>query len=382
MIGDCNAKFTLIAFCLGMALPHQAWSSQEEKPQSRVSPTLVVEQTEQQLLAGFAALQNLQLDQSIEKFSELAKQTPNYRLAQMLKADLLSLKAGQSLQQQSFRQHYPKTIAALKKEAQVRWQFSQSEMDAAPVLRQFLLKDAGQPYVVLVDIVKRRLHLYQNTLSGWQKLDDFYISIGSRGTEKRQEGDKRTPLGVYLIADQIQGKQLPDFYGPGALPINYPNVWDRHLGRTGSGIWLHGVPSDTYARNPDASRGCVVLSNDAVLELIDNYSLPLSTPVILWDSAKAYAHLGDDELALQTLKSQLADVQSQVNWSDITVYRYPNEDNLWYLTFPAKEPGVLIHQFWQYSPSKMATVQNNMGVDEWQLKTQRQLPIEIKYVFQ
>ncbi|MDP7281532.1 MAG: hypothetical protein QGG39_16830, partial [Candidatus Poribacteria bacterium] len=50
-------------------------------------------------------------------------------------------------------------------------------------------------------------------------------------------------------------------YGPGALPIDYPNDLDRLYERTGHGIWLHGTEPGFVNRSPLASDGCVSLSN-------------------------------------------------------------------------------------------------------------------------
>ena len=79
---------------------------------------------------------------------------------------------------------------------------------------------------------------------------------------QRGEGDQKTPLGVYRITSKVAKEKLTDFYGPGAFPINIPNDIDKRLGRTGSGIWIHGTPSDTDSRPPLASDGCVVLTNE------------------------------------------------------------------------------------------------------------------------
>src|SRR5699024_6192176 len=51
-------------------------------------------------------------------------------------------------------------------------------------------------------------------------------------------------------------------------------------GRTGYGIWLHGVPQTTYARAPLASAGCVAVANDVFKWLLD-YVEPGETPVVL-----------------------------------------------------------------------------------------------------
>jgi len=92
-------------------------------------------------------------------------------------------------------------------------------------------------------------------------MTDYYVSQGRYGVNKAKEGDQRTPLGVYYVNARIPGPKLPDFYGTGALPINYPNEWDKRNGRSGSGIWLHGTPSDNFSRPPLSSDGCVVLAN-------------------------------------------------------------------------------------------------------------------------
>jgi murein L,D-transpeptidase YafK len=74
--------------------------------------------------------------------------------------------------------------------------------------------------------------------------------------------------------------RLPDLYGPGAFPIDYPNDWDKMHGRGGYGIWLHGTPSATYSRPPRDTDGCVVLTNDDLLKLA-KYVDVSRTPVVI-----------------------------------------------------------------------------------------------------
>jgi murein L,D-transpeptidase YafK len=97
---------------------------------------------------------------------------------------------------------------------------------------------------------------------------------------KRSEGDQRTPVGVYFVTSRLSASQLKDFYGIGALPLNYPNEYDRRLGKTGGGIWLHGVPPDSYARSPQSTDGCVVLSNQDLAALLSQIT-PRATPVVI-----------------------------------------------------------------------------------------------------
>jgi len=98
---------------------------------------------------------------------------------------------------------------------------------------------------------------------------------------KVYEGDLRTPVGVYHVTSYIPGETLPDRYGPGAFPINYPNIIDKRHKRTGYGIWIHGTESDNYNRVPLASDGCVSLSNDEFLEIAKYIKTDGTTPVII-----------------------------------------------------------------------------------------------------
>ena len=100
------------------------------------------------------------------------------------------------------------------------------------------------------------MFLYKNQDGLPVYMDDFYVTIGKNGAGKIIEGDQKTPLGVYFVTRFIESGELPDLYGDGAFPINYPNIWDRRNGRTGTGIWLHGTPSTIFSRPPEDSDGC------------------------------------------------------------------------------------------------------------------------------
>jgi murein L,D-transpeptidase YafK len=113
-------------------------------------------------------------------------------------------------------------------------------------------------------------------------VQDFYVSTGKARGNKSLSGDLRTPEGVYFITRHIPGEQLPDLYGVGAYPMNYPNEWDSRLGKTGYGIWLHGTEAAYYSRPPLDSEGCVVLPN-IDLDAVAAYLHPGVTPIIVSD---------------------------------------------------------------------------------------------------
>jgi murein L,D-transpeptidase YafK len=132
----------------------------------------------------------------------------------------------------------------------------------------------------VVDASRSRVYVYENNGGRLRLVADYYSTLGKRGIDKLREGDQKTPLGVYHVTSMIPGAKLPDLYGWGAFPINYPNDWDRRAGKTGYGIWLHGVPRENYARAPRASDGCIALANDEIADLAKRVR-PGSTPVVI-----------------------------------------------------------------------------------------------------
>ncbi|WP_319380085.1 L,D-transpeptidase family protein [Thiomicrorhabdus sp.] len=328
-----------------------------------------VAEAEQNLLSGLESIQGLALDRALSHFEDLSSQYPKYKLAQLMKADLMALKAGDTELMAEIRKRYGKEVAKLEDEARVRWDFAQSAMRQAPGLDKYVLKTADQPHLLVVSLNESRLYLYErNPKTGqMQKVADYYVTIGRKGSGKQKEGDLRTPLGVYHVVDLLPGAMLPDLYGVGALPLNYPNKWDRNQGKTGSGIWLHGVPSDTYTRAPRASRGCVVLNNNAMQKLLSDYKLSYSTPVVIVDEEKqAFTFSDDKKVVLKEVKAWLGDHYAKVPWKNVSVYRYPNEKNLFYVTFPSHKKNELVHQFWQRDPE-----------GDWRMVLQSEEPVKV-----
>jgi murein L,D-transpeptidase YafK len=231
------------------------------------------------LVRAIVGLRERGLKQAMVEIDTLLDRNPNYRLAQMVKGDMLMARAGKPV---AFAALGPAnaSVAPLQDEARVRLnrylQAPRVDDPPAPLLQ--LAK--SQPHALLVDTTRSRLFVYANDLGRPRYVTDFYVSLGLNGAEKRAEGDQKTPVGVYRVTSR-RG-QLPDFYGPGAFPIDYPNDWDKMQGRKGHGIWLHGTPSTTYSRPPRATDGCIVLTNED-FERLSRYVDVSRTPVVIVD---------------------------------------------------------------------------------------------------
>ncbi|WP_435627357.1 L,D-transpeptidase Cds6 family protein [Candidatus Ferrigenium straubiae] len=239
--------------------------------------------TEVQLAKSLQAIKNSRLDIALNEVDSLLRVNPNFKLAHLVKGDVLMARAG-AIDNFGSAAHAPRDkIEDLRDEARVRLQrvLSQPDSKLAP---RFLWKlDAQQKYALVVDTSRATLFVYENVNGEPRYVTDFYITIGKLGTEKVSEGDKRTPIGVYFVKAELPKSKLADLYGDGAYPLSYPNEWDRKNKRTGSGIWLHGTPKDTYSRPPRASDGCVVLANDDLNKLASYMQVGV-TPIIITNS--------------------------------------------------------------------------------------------------
>ena len=236
------------------------------------------------LLAGvFAEIEQNRLDAALQRVEALIKAYPNFRLAHLVKGDLL-LARGRPISTLGNAANAPQDrLADLREEAVARLKAYRDKPSADYLPRYLLQMHPEQKFAVVVDTRKSRLYLYQNANGQPRFVADYYISHGKAGTDKLREGDKKTPIGVYHVTASLPRQKLTDFYGSGAFPISYPNEWDKRHGRNGHGIWLHGTPSDTFSRPPKASDGCVVLAYRDLDALAKNLQIGL-TPVIISNS--------------------------------------------------------------------------------------------------
>jgi murein L,D-transpeptidase YafK len=115
--------------------------------------------------------------------------------------------------------------------------------------------------------LKAHLMTWPEDLKKSEVLMSFKIAIGKEEGDKQVEGDNRTPEGIYVSQSILDGKTLPAKYGPLAIPINFPNPVDRISGKTGHGIWLHGVEQDQRVEAAKVTEGCVAFYNADILTL-------------------------------------------------------------------------------------------------------------------
>jgi len=227
---------------------------------------ILQDKAEKEIVSIISLINQQETDLALEKLQQLKLKRPNFLLAQLIHSDLLLSRSNNlnnffSLEKDNSKKYdyiaeLDARVGAVTKQAQ--------SPDITPDNFEYFSSDI--PYVLAFDYSQSRLYLFKNdknnehsTQTELTLIADQYLTIGLKGALKETDGDKKSPIGVYRITSFIDDKQLPELYGWGAFPINYPNVWDKRLKRTGSGIWLHGVPRSKYSRPPKSSRGCLVV---------------------------------------------------------------------------------------------------------------------------
>lgn len=149
---------------------------------------------------------------------------------------------------------------------------------AEPAAKGSVLAQSGRPNVhtdmILLTVDKNAMTA---SLKTWPEgpeealksvpLRSFRIAIGKAEGDKQQEGDNRTPEGVYFAQSHIDGTTLPSKYGTLAIPIDFPNPIDQISGKTGHGIWLHGVDREQRIDEAKVTEGCVAFYNKDIARL-------------------------------------------------------------------------------------------------------------------
>lgn len=293
---SCSTAFVGVLLLCGSVLFAPQAAAQSNKASilnsgknKNIAQRKVDSQAEAKLLRIYQLIGKGQNRQALAESELLVKAQPNFQLAQLVHGDLLSsfvrpLKNPGDLPKSMplAASASPAALNELREESLQRLKALRERPPLNTLPSQFLALSDRNKHAIAVDASRSRLYFFENSSTGVKLIADYYISVGKLGIEKVTEGDQRTPLGVYYITGSLNPTSLVDFYGVGALPINYPNPLDLKRGKTGSGIWIHGTPSEQFSRAPKASDGCVILANPDLNHILKSVS-SRTTPVVIAD---------------------------------------------------------------------------------------------------
>ncbi|MEX8498321.1 MAG: L,D-transpeptidase family protein [Leptothrix ochracea] len=263
--------------------PYDSTSNSQGSHDSQILP---LSAPEARLIEIYRLIGQARIREALGRAENLVRDLPEFHLGQLIYGDLLMAQTarlspdGHLNRPLGTNSSSTEALAQLELEAARRIQALRETPAPGTVPRQLLLVAPKVRFVVAVDASRSRLYLLENKNHGLTLVSHRYVSIGRNGVDKWVEGDQRTPLGVYDITEKISADKLTDLYGAGALPINFPNEYDQRVGRSGRGIWLHGVPKADYVRAPQSSNGCIVLANDDMRQILRDL-VPMNTPVVV-----------------------------------------------------------------------------------------------------
>jgi len=332
------------------------------KMQKRLQQRIATDQQdyEAKLLSSIVAFQLGDTQHSIDELNQLSQQAPHFHLAHLVRADFLASRFGPTnnlgnSDLTAENKQIDQQLKALRHEAKMRIIANVEHPDSGMVPLQLLNLSHKVQTALVVDKSRHRLYLFkrESTNAPAKLIRDFYVSTGREPGNKSVEGDLRTPEGIYFITSWIPDNELPEKYGIGAFPTNYPNTLDRKLGKTGDGIWLHGTDRIYYSRPPLDSEGCVVLSN-LDLNKIKHLIEPGQTPMVITDKIEWVDEQQWNQVRSQVLKSI---ERWRQDWESLDVDRY--------LSHYAKEfwSGGHDIQSWRQYKSRIAKQKTYQKVD-------------------
>lgn len=165
-----------------------------------------------------------------------------------------------------------------------------------------------EPFLILVDQHRFKMRMYRKG----EMLGEYDISLGQESGAKEEQGDNRTPKGMYFVLHKHRGKfdgLYGRYFGGHWIKINYPNSYDAARGRAagwitaeqeariasawarreptlestrlGGGIGFHGWASEWPNNGPrQLSWGCVVMHLYDIRKIFDE--VPQGAMVVIF----------------------------------------------------------------------------------------------------
>lgn len=125
----------------------------------------------------------------------------------------------------------------------------------------------GLDTTLVVDTKSHKMWLCQENKS----VGEYEVALGSGGIEKRKKGDKKTPLGEYIIGTPRPSVRFGIF-----IPVGYPTQEQVLNGYSGSAIGVHGPPRafENYSDIVtcfDWTHGCIAVGRDVDISKISHW---------------------------------------------------------------------------------------------------------------
>jgi murein L,D-transpeptidase YafK len=134
---------------------------------------------------------------------------------------------------------------------------------------------------ILVDKKHNTLKIAEYYDGEYRTLKTYHATLGQVKGDKEEEGDLKTPEGIYTFKSKLLPPTLKPKFGAMAFYLNYPNSYDQIAGRTGFDIMLHATNEPERLKQNYDSQGCVVVKNEEITEVSRFVRLGL-TPILVF----------------------------------------------------------------------------------------------------
>ncbi|MGE0616381.1 MAG: murein L,D-transpeptidase family protein [Bacteriovoracia bacterium] len=157
-----------------------------------------------------------------------------------------------------------------------------------------LLAAPQKPTAILVNKKDHALTVVEYQNGAYHTLKSFHATLGRVLGDKQEEGDLKTPEGIYFFNMYLTPPGLKPKFGVMAFHMAYPNPYDRIAGRTGSAVMLHATNEPERLKKDYDSEGCVVVNNHELQEIKPFVRLGLTPILIFEDLTPEYMEPGKD----------------------------------------------------------------------------------------
>ena len=151
------------------------------------------------------------------------------------------------------------------------------------------------PTAILVDKKTNTLLVTEYLDGSYRTLKTYHATLGKVRGDKEQEGDLKTPEGVYTFSSRLVPPSIKPKFGVLAFYINYPNTFDQLAGRNGFDIMLHATDEPERLKQDYDSEGCIVVKNEEIREIEPSIRLGLTPILVFQELTSTYLNPGKDE---------------------------------------------------------------------------------------
>lgn len=165
--------------------------------------------------------------------------------------------------------------------------------------------------VLLVDKKSNTLRVAEYADGAYRILKEYHATLGQVKGDKVDEGDLKTPEGIYTFSSRLTPPSLKKKFGVMAFYLNFPNAFDELAGHTGSDIMLHATDEPERLNKNYDSLGCIVVKNEEIREIQPYIRLGLTPILVFPELSREYLDPGKDDRLKSFFNSWIAAWESK-----------------------------------------------------------------------